>query len=115
MQIIDSGVTDNLESAKTGVCQGVRFLVEQQRVKILKFGITSQPKKQLQQFELDGSRYNQMFVIFRTTVSADMDILKEYVLTTYPQFCFEEIKNEPERPKGQPSYLYCVTHVPGKL
>jgi hypothetical protein len=115
MQIIDSGVTDNLENAKTGVRQGVRFLVEQQRVKILKFGITSQPKKQLQQFELDGSRYNQMFLIYRTTVSADMDLLKEYVLTTYPQFCFEEIKNEPERSTDQPSYLYCVTHAPGKL
>lgn len=115
MPIIESGVTDNLETAKTGVMKGVRYLVDQQRVKILKFGITSQPQKQLRQFELDGSRYNHMFLIYKTSVSANMDLLKEFVLMTYPQFCYEEIKNEPARSKETPWFLYCVTHISAKM
>ena len=115
MPIVESGVTDNLEQAKTGVTQGIRYLVDQQRVRILKFGITSQPKKQLQQFEQDGSRYNHMFLIYKTNVSADMDLLKAFVLATFPQFCYEEIKNEPARSKETPWFLYCITHISAKM
>ena len=115
MPIIESGVTNNLEDAKTGVRNGVRFLVDQQRVKILKFGITSHPQKQLRQFELDGSRYNHMFLIFKTTVRGDLKLLKEYVLTTYPQFCNEEFKNEAEGCSEIPCFLYCVTHLSAKM
>ena len=115
MPIIESGVTDNLEQAKTGVTQGIRYLVDQQRVRILKFGITSQPKKQLQQFEQDGSRYNHMFLIYKTNVSADMDLIKEFVLATYPQYCNEEMRNEPARSKETPWFLYCITHISAKL
>jgi len=112
MPVIDSGVTDNVENARTGAQQGVRYLVEQLRVKLLKFGITSDPQKQLRQFELDGSRYNHMFLIFKTTVPADLKTMTEYVVTTYPHYCFEEMKNECE---GKfPRFLYCVTNIPVK-
>jgi hypothetical protein len=115
MPIIESGVTDNLEDAKTGVRNGVRFLVDQQRVKIIKFGITSNPQKQLRQFELEGSRYTHMFLIFKTTLRGDLNLLREYVLATYPQFCSGEFQNEAEYSGEIPCFLYCITHLSAKM
>jgi hypothetical protein len=115
MPIIDSGITDNIENAKTGIRQGVRYLIEQKRVKILKFGITNQPQKQLKQFELDGSRYNHMFLIYKTSIIADLKIIIDYVIRTYPKYSHGEMKHEDERYGKPPYFLYCVTYIPKKL
>ncbi|MDD1689299.1 MAG: hypothetical protein LUQ66_01405 [Methanoregula sp.] len=111
MPIIDSGVTDNLEDAKKGVRQGVLYLVERERVKLLKFGITSQPQVQLKQFEKDGLRYNHLFLIYKTRSFANMKMLKEYLMSTYPDYCDNEIRDYDEK-SGESSYfLYCATYI----
>jgi hypothetical protein len=114
MPIIDSGVTDNLENAKKGVRQGVDFLIHREMVKFLKFGITDQPRTQLQQFEKDGLRYNHMFLIYKTRSFASVNMLKEYVLDTYPEYCDNEIRNYDEKCKETPYFLYCATYIPPK-
>jgi hypothetical protein len=114
MPVVYRGSTGHFGDAKNVVRQKAYYLINQEKVKSLKFGITCNPEQRLRLYRSQGLRYNYMYVLYKTKSREYMGMMEDYLIMTYPDYCDNSIHGGGGNYGSPPYYTYCITHIPKK-